>query len=163
MKSLSTSLLATLAVLGATAADAGGYEVWASDQSNSVSGIAGAGLKGSYLWIWDSADIEAQLAGGPDAQPLGCERFDGGNAKKNVGPCNLLDVFPQTLREIGSDGLPTGNTLADLPAFGRLHGMIEDPQNMYVNANIFAPNGGYVGVIDTSTKEAIALFRVPAS
>ena len=43
---------------------------------------------------------------------------------------------------------------------GRLHGVLQDPQNKYVTANIFAPSGGYVGVIDTTTKEAIALFRV---
>ena len=153
---------ATMLAQGA-AADPAGYEVWASDQSNSVAGQTGVGLKGSYLWIWDSADIEAQLAGGADAQPLACERFDGGNAAKNVGPCDLLDVFPQTLRELDADGNPTGRTLADLPRFGRLHGMIADPQNRYVNANIFAPDGGYVGVIDTRTKEAIGLFRVPST
>ena len=142
-------------------ADPAGYEVWASDQSNSVAGAAGVGVSGSYLWIWDSADIEAQIAGGPDARPLACERFDGGNTSKNVGPCDLRDVFPQTLVELDAEGAPTGNTLADLPSFGRLHGMIADPQNRYVNANIFAPGGGYVGVIDTRTKEAVGLFRVP--
>lgn len=38
--------------------------------------------------------------------------------------------------------------------------MLVDPQNRYVNANIFATDGGFVGVIDISTLEAIALFRV---
>lgn len=37
---------------------------------------------------------------------------------------------------------------------------VQDPLNKYVNANFFVPGGGYVGVIDTETKEAIALFRV---
>lgn len=140
-----------------------GYEVWASDQSNSVSGVADSGILGSYLWIWDSADIERQLAGGPDAKPIGCGRNkrgkDRGKARSNVGPCDLLDVFPQKLRETDAAGVATGNTLAQLDGFGRLHGMLPDPQNQYVTANIFAPGGGFVGIIDTSRKEAIALFR----
>ena len=147
---------------GSAAADQrpSGYEVWGSDQSNSVAGVGTAGTDGSYLWIWDSADIEAQLAGGPVAQPLGCGRNNGGNAASNVGPCDLLDVFPGDLAEIDADGNPTGNRLADLDGFGRLHGMLPDTSGQYVTANIFAPGGGYVGVIDTSTKEAIGLFRV---
>lgn len=140
-----------------------GYEIWASNQSNSVSGQTAGGLKGSFIWIWDSKDVEQQLAGGQDAQPIGCGKNHRGNAKNNQGPCDLLDVFPQNLIEIDGQGDPTGNSLADLPGFGRLHGMLPDPQNRYVNANIFAPNGGYVGIIDTRKKEAIALFRVSAS
>jgi hypothetical protein len=61
---------------------------------------------------------------------------------------------------VQADGSTTGATLADLVGFGRLHGVIKDPFNMYVNANFFAPTGGYNGIIDTETKEAIALFRV---
>jgi hypothetical protein len=133
------------------------YEYWASDQSNSVPGQASLGVKGSYLWIWDSADVDRQLGGGSAAQPIAC----GSNrTPSNRGPCNLLDVFPSSLVEVDGSGNPTGNKLADLPGFGRLHGMLSDPQNRYVNANIFAPSGGYVGVIDTRTKEAISLFRV---
>lgn len=129
------------------------YEVWASDQSNSVAGAA-RGTEGSYLWIWDSQAIEKQLAGGADAVPLGCGRG------QTVGPCDLHDVFPGDLREVDGEGNETGNILDDLNGFGRLHGMLPDPSGMYVTANIFAPGGGYVGVIDTRTKEAIALFRV---
>lgn len=140
-----------------------GYEIWASDQSNSVPGQTAGGLKGSFIWIWDSEDVKKQLAGGVDAKPIGCGKNNQGNSRSNVGPCDLLDVFPQNLIEIDSQGNPTGNKLSDLPGFGRLHGMLPDPQNRYVNANIFAPNGGYVGIIDTRTKEAIALFRVSAS
>ncbi|MBR9911116.1 MAG: hypothetical protein GYB33_12280 [Gammaproteobacteria bacterium] len=136
------------------------YEVWASDQSNSVGDIAAAGTKGSYLWIWRSGDIERQLAGGDDARPIGCDRNRGKKSAASAGPCDLLDVFPQTLYEVDADAEPTGNRLADLPGFGRLHGMLPDPQNRYVNVNIFAPGGGYIGVIDTRKKEAIALFRV---
>ena len=70
MKSLASAAAAaaiTLAFTTPAFADGSGYEVWASDQSNSVAGAPGPGRNGSFLWIWDSADIEAQLAGGPDA------------------------------------------------------------------------------------------------
>jgi len=58
------------------------------------------------------------------------------------------------LKEVGTDS-PLDNS-----KFGRLHGVLKDPSNRYVTVNIFAPNAGYVGVMDTETKEAIALFRV---
>mmetsp|Transcript_77 Transcript_77/g.200 ORF Transcript_77/g.200 Transcript_77/m.200 type:complete len:610 (-) Transcript_77:213-2042(-) len=130
------------------------YEIWGSDQSNSVPSQGSAGVKGSYLWIWDSKSIGNQLNGRGDAIPLSC------TPSVSVGPCNLLDVFPSTLEEYGSNGAPTGALLGNLPKFGRLHGMLKDPQNKYVNANIFAPGGGYIGIINTKTKEAVALFRV---
>ena len=135
-----------------------GYEVWASDQSNSVPGVASRGIEGSWIWVWDSKDVKRQLKGGPDAVSLPC-----GPDMLNptaTGPCNLLDVFPGTLEEYDADGQPTGNTLADLNGFGRLHGMLPDPQQRYLNANIFAPSGGYVGIIDRQTKAAVGLFRV---
>ena len=183
---MKTTLLAAGAVLAAACAipaaasdydrrDSHGYEVWASDQSNSVPGAEGPGLDGSYMWIWDSRSIERQIAGRGDAQPLPClpQRFTRGSLRKLIrrvvelrsfdifeGPCNLNDVFPADLREFGSDGRPTGNTLGDLTRFGRLHGMLADPQQRYVTANIFAPSGGYVGIIDTRQKAAVALFRV---
>ncbi|KAL3800873.1 hypothetical protein ACHAWO_008823 [Cyclotella atomus] len=124
------------------------YEVWASDQSNSVAGQTSAGVKGSFLWIWDSASIRGQIAGLQDATPLSCSPL------KTTGPCDLLDIFPQDLTN------EDGETLGSLSGFGRLHGVTKDPSNRYVAANIFAPAGGFVGVIDTMTKEAIALFRV---
>lgn len=147
-----------LSVLGLAAAHRkrrkkSGYEVWASDQSNSAPGQASLGVKGSFLWIFDSDDISRQLKGKGDAQPLSCD------CHHTVGPCDLLKVFPQDLAEYNQGG-PTGKLLGELPGFGRLHGVIQDPQSRYVNANIFAPSGGYVGVIDTTTKEAIGLFRV---
>lgn len=135
-----------------------GYEVWASDQSNSVSGVASRGVEGSWIWVWDSKDIKRQLKGGAEAEAKPC-----GPDMLNPfakGPCNLLDVFPGTLEEYDADGQPTGNTLADLNGFGRLHGMLPDPQQRYLNANMFAPSGGYVGIIDRQTKAAIGLFRV---
>lgn len=136
------------------------YQIWASDQSNSVADTAGLGTRGSFLWIWDSADMESQIGGGADAVPVGCQPAPDEAGMAPAGPCDLLDVFPQTLVEIDAEGNPTGQTLGDLNGFGRLHGMLADPQNRYVNANIFAPGGGFVGVIDTRTREAISLFRV---
>lgn len=132
-----------------------GYEIWGADQSNSVAGIAAPGTKGSWLWIWDSQDMEKQLRTGKPAQPIGCD----GKNQPGTGPCNLLDVFPVDLVEYDATGA-TGQTLMQLPGFGRLHGMLTDPQNRYMNVNIFAPNGGYVGIIDGETKAAVALFRV---
>ncbi|WP_264324689.1 hypothetical protein [Romeriopsis navalis] len=131
------------------------YEIWGSDQSNSVSGAPSRGVSGSFLWVWDSGDMQRQLQTGQAAQPIGC---DGQNVA-GEGPCDLHDVFPNTLAEYDANG-STGKTLKDLPKFGRLHGMLPDPQNRYMNANIFAPGGGYVGIIDGETKEAVALFRV---
>ena len=124
------------------------YEVWGADQSNSEANVAVAGTKGGFIWVWNSTSIQAQLSGGLEATPLSC------SPGKSSGPCNLLDVFPQGL----VDG--SGTSLGTLPGFGRLHGFSKDPTNMYITANIFAPQGGYVGVIHTETKGAIALFRV---
>lgn len=95
------------------------YEIWGSDQSNSISGNTSAGTNGSYLWIWDGNAINDEAA-----MPLACAP---GSAN---GPCDLWDVFPTSLTSNGA-------TLND--KFGRLHGMLKDPQNKYVTANIFAP------------------------
>ena len=168
---MKTTLLAAGSLLAATFAmpafGQSGYEVWASDQSNSVAGADGPGLVGSYIWIWDQDAIEAQIAGGPDAQPLPCVPGQGtktGKSKKGAsaatGPCDLNEVFPASLAEYDADGNATGATLGDLTRFGRLHGMLVDPQQRYLTANIFAPSGGYVGIIDTKSKGAVALFRV---
>lgn len=131
------------------------YEIWGADQSNSVADANSRGVSGSWIWVWDSKDVEKQLKNGKSAEPLGC---DGKNCAGD-GPCNLHDVFLSSLVEHDANG-PTGNSLGDLPSFGRLHGMVPDPQNRYMNVNLFAPGGGYVGIIDGETKEAVALFRV---
>ena len=157
MKKLILLAAASLPLLSCTNDNdttASSYEVWASDQSNSRAGVAARGEFGSYLWIWDSADIASQVGGGADAAPLGCTP---GSLR---GPCDLLEVFPQDLAEVGAGGVATGQTLSDLSGFGRLHGMLPDPQQRYLTANIFAPSGGFVGVIDRATKEAVGLFRV---
>lgn len=41
--------------------------------------------------------------------------------------------------------------------------MLPGPQGRYMTANIFASGGGYVGVIDVKTKEAVGLFRATAT
>lgn len=129
------------------------YEIWASDQSNSAAGQSSLGVKGGFLWIWKSQDIEAQLQGGPEAKPVSCV------PTKTEGPCDVLEVFPPSLRQKFQDGT-LGSRLGKLDGFGRPHGMIRDPQGLYVSVNMFVPDGGYVGIIDTTTYEAISLFRV---
>ena len=153
-----------LGILGASllrveAAAARGYEVWASDQSNSRPDVSAPGIRGSWLWIWDSDEIRRQLRSGRTARPLRCD----GSNQAGEGPCDLYEVFPTDLEEVGADGRKTGLTLEQAPGFGRLHGMLPDPQNRYMNVNLFAPKGGYIGIIDGRSKEAVALFRVPAT
>lgn len=79
------------------------------------------------MWIYDSDDIERQLKDGTLAPPLSCTPND------SVGPCDILDIFPQDLEDSG------GNALSTIPEFGRIHGVIGDPQNLYVVANMFTP------------------------
>ncbi len=129
------------------------YEVWGADQSNSVADAKSRGIKGSWIWVWNSKDVEKQIKTGKTAKPIGCD----GKNHPGDGPCNVYDVFPFRLLEYDQNGA-TGDSLG--MDFGRLHGMLPDPQNRYMNANLFSPGGGYVGIIDGETKEAIALFRV---
>ena len=142
-----------LLTINLASADSYEYEIWGSDQSNSVADAESRGVSGSWIWVWDSKDVERQLETGEAAKPLGCD----GNNRAGDGPCNVYDVFPSSLMEYDSNGA-TGSSLGT--AFGRLHGMLPDPQNRYLNANLFSPGGGYVGIIDGETKEAVALFRV---
>jgi hypothetical protein len=131
------------------------YEVWGADQSNSVEGQNQLGIRGGFLWVWNKTSIETQIDGGPDAVPLGCKPM------QEQGPCDLFDIFPTELKEVDSNNQETTKTLGSLDGVGRWHGIRRDPTtNKYVLANIFAPGGGYVGIIDTRTKESIALFRV---
>ena len=130
------------------------YEVWGADQSNSVSSAPARGTIGSWIWVWNSEDVHDQITNGTLAQPLGCD----GNNNPGDGPCDLLDVFPSTLVEHDSDGV-TGAFLGDYN-YGRLHGALPDPQNRYMNINLFGPGNGFIGIMDGMTKEAVALFRV---
>ncbi len=159
-----TAVAASLALIAASSAATAGttpYEVYAADQSNSVANagywstdddgnpifVRARGIDGSFIWVWQGEDVEIQANGGANAVPV---KYD------------MHDVFPGTLVETG-----TGTTLGALHAsgenFGRLHGMLSDPQGMYMNINMFvtgAVAGGYVGIIDGETKEPVALFQV---
>lgn len=130
------------------------YEVWGADQSNTVSGAPSRGVQGSFVWVWRSEDILKQIKRGTPALPIGC---DGAN-RAGDGPCDLLNIFPGSLKEFDAHGA-TGSALGDY-SYGRLHGALPDPQNRYVNVNLFGPGNGYVGIMDGATKEAVALFRV---
>lgn len=157
---VATALFSIFQVTGSQAAAPHdtSYEIWGSDQSNSVPGLDSLGVEGGLIWIWDSQDLEQQIESGIPAQPLGCD----GQNRPGDGPCDVKAVFPPNLAEY-DDNRPTGNRLGDLPGLGRLHGMLTDPQNKYLNVNLFTPGGGYVGIIDGDTKEAIALFRATAT
>ena len=130
------------------------YEVWGSDQSNSVPD-QNVGTDGSFIWVWASEHMEKQITTGRPAAPMGCDPAN----TPGDGPCDLKDVFPASLVQDDGTG-PTGDTLGDLPKFGKLHGMLADPQNLYMNVNSFVTGGGYVGIMDGRSKEAVALFRV---
>ena len=143
--------LSALAVPGAGVAQSPGYEVWSGDQSNSVAGQVTAGVKGGYLYIFDSVDIAAQMGGGAPAQALDCGTVP--------GPCDLNAVFPPGLVEMDAGGSPTGMTLGDLSGFARLHAIEHDPQGRYVALSLHGLSGGFVGIMDAATKAPVALFR----
>ena len=159
-----TPVAAALAVAFAAPVQAIDYEVWASDQSNSVAGAPGIGKDGSFLQIFEGVDVEAYVAGtGPAPAPIACAG--------TTAPCDAHDVFPGTLIENDASG-PTGQTLAtsnsstlglgtaDDLSIGRLHGALPDPQHKYVNVNLFSGGRGYIGIVTADTKEAVALWRV---
>ncbi len=125
------------------------YEVWAADQSNTAAGQPSLAVKGGYLWIWNGKDVERQEKDPKFvAKPLPC------TPTKTAGPCDMLEMFPGDLKS--SLNMAELDTLT---GFGRFHGVQIDPQNKYVAISMFASNGGYIGVVDTKTREAIALFR----
>ncbi|RDH85193.1 MAG: hypothetical protein DIZ80_02625 [endosymbiont of Galathealinum brachiosum] len=144
------ALVSSVAIAKGPGAGSAPYEVYASDQSNSVAGAAGRGVSGSYMHVWKGEDVEKQISShGKDIAP--------------VTTYDINDIFPgDELVETG-----TGSTLEELhnagEAFGRLHGMLPDPQQKYMNINMFVTGGlagGYVGIIDGATKKAVALFQV---
>ena len=47
------------------------YEVWGCDQST-VTGLDTLGAKGSYLWIWDNADVDDVINTGVTPKSKGC-------------------------------------------------------------------------------------------
>lgn len=149
-----TPVAAALAIAFTAPVQAIDYEVWVSDQSNSVAGAGGLGLDGSYMSIFEGSDVEAYVAGtGGAPSEIAC------NGGATPGPCDVHAIFPSTLTEVDDTGLATGQTLADV-GLARLHGALPDPQHKYVNMNFFAPGLGLVGIMTADTKEAVALFRV---
>lgn len=156
--------VAITAALFAAPAQAIEYELWTSDQSNSVAGKGDRGVDGSFMAIFDSIDVEDYIEnGGAAPSPLDCN--NGATSAGTTG-CDLHAIFPGTLTEhddAGATGETLGSTSNDGAggqSFGRLHGALPDPQHKYVNMNMFGPGQGYVGIMKASTKEAVALFRV---
>ena len=142
-----------------TAVGTTAYEVWASDQSNSKAGETGIGVQGSFINIWNSDDVEAQIAGGATAKPVGCG-VDANVA--GAGPCDINDIFSGDLVDETGKKLSDPSVGSTRNGFGRLHGMLSDPSGKYMNFNLFKTtgDGGLVGIMDGETKTAIALFRV---
>jgi len=89
-----------------------------------------------------------------DATPRSCSPY------KETGPCDAFDIFPHELVQYDAENVPTGKSLGELYGFGRLHGMLADPLNLYVTASFFTPGGAFLGIIDTNTREAISLYRL---
>ncbi|CAB9515623.1 expressed unknown protein [Seminavis robusta] len=138
------------------------YEIWGSDQSNSVANQTALGVAGSFLWIWDAEDLKETIniqlqaeqgsvstKSGEAPAPKSC------SPDQDKGPCDLFTIYPAELTDSVS-----GETLTQVAGFGRWHGVTKDPQNKYVTANIFAPAGGFLGIVDATTKAAVALFRM---
>ena len=140
----------------ASAAGRSIYEIWAADQSSTVSNQTALGLRGGRLWIWTDDAIQKTISK-KTVVPLPCKPKLGSGPW--VGPCDWFDIFPGALVQQNSTG-PTGKTLQDLENVGVWHGIVKDPGNKYVLASLFAKGGGYVGIIDTRTRGAVALFRV---
>ena len=88
------------------------YEIWASDQSNSVQNAPGIGSEGGFMWIWDSKGIKELIETGIQPEPLPCY------PDQTVGPCDVLHVFPQSLLEYSDNTTPTSSDLGDLDGFG---------------------------------------------
>lgn len=126
------------------------YEIWAADQSSSISNLTTLGARGGLLWVWKHMAILDQV----NNKPLPCK------PGATNGPCDIFDIFPGNLAQMNSTGLPTGFALDDLPNFGTWHGVMKDATNMYVAVSLFTKGGGYVGIIDTRTRGGVALFRV---
>ena len=100
-KSTAIAMLASMFAAGPAMANGDGYEIWGSDQSNSVSGVASRGVDGSYMWIWDSEDVDVQLAGAIGS-PNACRAVGNANGK------NPISIIIPCHRVIGSDGRLTG-------------------------------------------------------
>ena len=151
IKRFLASSLVVMALPAAVQAQSTAYEIWGSDLSNSVGGQITLGAKGGYLYIFDSADVAGQMAGCAEALPLDCGSVP--------APCDLNALFPAGLVEWDASGAPTGMTLGDFRGFARLHAVEHDPQGRYVALSLHGLRGGFVGIMDATTKQPLALFR----
>ena len=133
------------------------YEIWAADQSSTVRDQTALGLRGGFLWIWTDDAIQKTISN-KKVLPLSCKPKP--ESGPWVGPCDWFDIFPGALAQQQGPTSPTGKTLNDLDNVGVWHGIVKDPSNKYVLFILFAKGGGYVGIIYTRTRGAVALFRV---
>ena len=131
--SFSSILLWIAPLICVTCASDADYEVWAADQSNTITGPA---PRGGLLWIWKNEAIVDQVKDPTNlAKPLPCTPGD------DNGPCDFFAIFPGTLVQMDSND-PTGKTLQDLDNVGVWHGITKDPTNKYVLASLFLQGGG---------------------
>ena len=133
--SFSSILLCIAPLICVTCASDADYEVWAADQSSTVTGPARGGL----LWIWKNDAIMDQVKDQTNlAKPLPCVP-----GVDTIGPCNFFDIFPGDLNQMDSNG-PTNMRLQDLENVGLWHGITKDPSNKYILASLFLRGGDYV-------------------
>lgn len=107
----------------------GSYEVWLSDQSNTmgISSISPTGTHGGQIRIYDSADLELAT---PIDKPL------------------ILDVT--------KDLFPDADVKTNAHV-SRMHGILPSPDNRYMALNFVA--SGHLGIVDGETKKSVCLFR----
>lgn len=107
----------------------GSYEVWLSDQANTM-GISSSipfGTHGGQIRIYDSADLELPI---PINNPL------------------ILDV--------SKDLFPDADVKTNAHV-SRMHGILPSPDNRYMALNFVA--SGHLGIVDGETKKSVCLFR----
>lgn len=130
-----SALACALGVSLAGTSQAAGYEVWASDQTN-TQGIVydgngnptNTGTHGGRALIYDSNALD-----GVDP-----------NAAAPLVLDVTADLFPNALADTGSHVI-------------RLHGMLPSPDHKYMNLNFVT--SGHLGIVDGETKQAVCLFR----
>ncbi len=107
----------------------GSYEVWLSDQANSLGITSGtpSGTHGGQIRIYDSADLERPT---PVDRPL------------------ILDVT----RDLFPNADITTNAHVS-----RIHGIMPSPDNRYMALNFVT--SGHLGIVDGESKKSVCLFR----
>lgn len=107
----------------------GSYEVWLSDQANTmgISSTSPNGTHGGQIRIYDSADLELPT---PIDHPL------------------ILDVT----RDLFPDADIKTNAHVS-----RMHGILPSPDNRFMALNFVT--SGHLGIVDGESKKAVCLFR----